>query len=103
MRTCGPSASALVLTGAIGTWRRAATSGSVGTTKGGGNRLLEVGVDVSPASNGTPSVLTINAGTVPPGQYTLVVRATGLNGDAMHRPDAPAFNRPDVFAIDDWR
>jgi GNAT superfamily N-acetyltransferase len=26
-----------------------------------------------------------------------------IQGVAMHRPDAPAFNRPDVFAIDDWR
>jgi predicted N-acetyltransferase YhbS len=27
----------------------------------------------------------------------------GLVGVAMHRPDGPGFNRPDVFAIDDWR
>lgn len=26
-----------------------------------------------------------------------------LNGIAMHRPDAPGYNRPDVFVIDDWR
>jgi predicted N-acetyltransferase YhbS len=26
-----------------------------------------------------------------------------LNGIAMHRPDQPGYNRPDVFAIDDWR
>lgn len=24
-------------------------------------------------------------------------------GVAMHRPDSPGFNRPDVFVIDDWR
>ena len=27
----------------------------------------------------------------------------GLVGVAMHRPDAPGYNRPEVFAIDDWR
>jgi predicted N-acetyltransferase YhbS len=27
----------------------------------------------------------------------------GLVGVAMHRPDGPGYNRPDVFAIDDWR
>lgn len=26
-----------------------------------------------------------------------------LNGLAMHRPDAPGYDRPDVFVIDDWR
>ena len=26
-----------------------------------------------------------------------------MNGLAMHRPDQPGYNRPDVFAIDDWR
>lgn len=26
-----------------------------------------------------------------------------LNGIAMHRPDEPGYNRPDVFVIDDWR
>jgi GNAT superfamily N-acetyltransferase len=28
---------------------------------------------------------------------------TDIQGVAMHRPDAPGFNRPDVLAIDDWR
>jgi GNAT superfamily N-acetyltransferase len=28
---------------------------------------------------------------------------TDFQGVAMHRPDAPAYNRSDVFAIDDWR
>jgi predicted N-acetyltransferase YhbS len=27
----------------------------------------------------------------------------GLVGVAMHRPDGPGYNRPDVFVIDDWR
>jgi len=27
----------------------------------------------------------------------------GLVGVAMHRPQGPGYNRPDVFAIDDWR
>ena len=27
----------------------------------------------------------------------------GLVGVAMHRPDGPDYNRPDVFVIDDWR
>ncbi len=26
-----------------------------------------------------------------------------LNGLAMHRPDAPGYDRPDMFVIDDWR
>lgn len=26
-----------------------------------------------------------------------------MNGIAMHRPDQPGYNRPDIFAIDDWR
>jgi hypothetical protein len=44
-------------------------------------------VTFSPASvtpvpgNGASSTLSINTGTVAPGQYTVVVRATGLNGD----------------------
>jgi GNAT superfamily N-acetyltransferase len=28
---------------------------------------------------------------------------TASLGVAMHRPNSPAYNRPDVFAIDDWR
>jgi Flp pilus assembly protein TadG len=35
--------------------------------------------------NGTSTTLTINTGTVAPGVYDLVVRATGLNGDATPR------------------
>ena len=41
--------------------------------------------NVSPGTNGTPSTLTINAGTAAPGQYTFVVRATGMNGDSPGR------------------
>ncbi|HMD85444.1 MAG TPA: GNAT family N-acetyltransferase [Terriglobia bacterium] len=26
-----------------------------------------------------------------------------FQGVAMHRPDAPAYNRPDAFVVDDWR
>ena len=26
-----------------------------------------------------------------------------VQGVAMHRPDSPAYNRPDVFVVDDWR
>ena len=40
---------------------------------------------VSPGTSGTPSTLSINAGTVSPGQYTFVVRATGVNGDSPER------------------
>lgn len=37
---------------------------------------------VTPTSgNGTNSTLTINSGTVAPGEYTVVVRATGVNSD----------------------
>ncbi len=28
---------------------------------------------------------------------------TITQGVAMHRPDAPAYNRPDAFVLDDWR
>lgn len=28
---------------------------------------------------------------------------TDSQGVAMHRPDSPAYNRPDVFVMDDWR
>lgn len=28
---------------------------------------------------------------------------TSTQGVAMHRPDSPAYNRPDVFVVDDWR
>ncbi len=28
---------------------------------------------------------------------------TAIQGVAMHRPDSPGYNRPDVIAIDDWR
>jgi GNAT superfamily N-acetyltransferase len=28
---------------------------------------------------------------------------TDVQGVAMHKPDLPGFNRPDVFVIDDWR
>jgi len=28
---------------------------------------------------------------------------TDLQGVAMHKPDSPAYNRPDVFVLDDWR
>jgi hypothetical protein len=41
--------------------------------------------NVNPSSSGTISTLTINSGTVAPGQYTLVIRATGMNGDSPGR------------------
>lgn len=28
---------------------------------------------------------------------------TEIQGVAMHRPDSAAFNRPDIFVVDDWR
>ena len=28
---------------------------------------------------------------------------TDGQGVAMHRPDSPAYNRPDVYIVDDWR
>ena len=28
---------------------------------------------------------------------------TDIQGVAMHRPDLPAYNRVDVFLVDDWR
>jgi hypothetical protein len=41
--------------------------------------------NVNPSSSGTASTLTINAGTAAPGQYDLVIRATGMNGDSPGR------------------
>jgi hypothetical protein len=41
--------------------------------------------NVNPATSGTPSTLSINAGTLGPGQYTFVIRATGMNGDSPGR------------------
>jgi len=41
--------------------------------------------NVSPSSSGIASTLSIDTGTVAPGQYTLVVRATGTNGDSPGR------------------
>jgi len=28
---------------------------------------------------------------------------TDIQGVAMHRPDEPGYNRPEVYLIDDWR
>ena len=41
--------------------------------------------NVNPATSGTPSTLSINTGTMGPGQYTFVIRATGMNGDSPGR------------------
>ena len=41
--------------------------------------------NVNPSSSGTASTLTINSGTVAPGQYDFVIRATGQNGDSPGR------------------
>ena len=41
---------------------------------------------VTPTSSGATSTLTINTGTMAPGRYRFVVRATGLNGDTTPRP-----------------
>ena len=41
--------------------------------------------NVNPSNSGAPSTLTINSGTVSPGQYTFVIRATGMNGDSPGR------------------
>jgi hypothetical protein len=41
--------------------------------------------NVNPTSSGTASTLTINSGTAAPGQYDLVIRATGINGDSPGR------------------
>ncbi|HLA15591.1 MAG TPA: pilus assembly protein TadG-related protein [Candidatus Limnocylindrales bacterium] len=41
--------------------------------------------NVNPSSSGTASTLTINSGTVAPGQYDFVIRATGMNGDSPGR------------------
>jgi hypothetical protein len=40
---------------------------------------------ISPGTSGTPSTLSINVGTINPGQHTFVIRATGVNGDSPER------------------
>ncbi len=40
---------------------------------------------VSPTKTGAVSTLTVNAGTMAPGLYTLTVRSTGMNGDSTSR------------------
>lgn len=42
--------------------------------------------NVTPTASGAVSTLTINTGTMAPGRYRFVVRATGLNGDSTPRP-----------------
>jgi hypothetical protein len=41
---------------------------------------------VTPSASGEASTLTINTGTMAPGRHRIVVRASGLNGDATPRP-----------------
>ena len=41
---------------------------------------------VTPSASGDDSTLTINTGTMAPGRHRIVVRASGLNGDATPRP-----------------
>ena len=40
---------------------------------------------VTPSRNGTSSTLSINTGTLPPGEHDFIVRATGTNGDPTPR------------------
>jgi hypothetical protein len=51
-------------------------------------------------------ILAAGTNTARAGAYG-IMRArgfrAGLVGVAMHRPDGPGYNRPDVYAIDDWR
>lgn len=42
--------------------------------------------NITPTASGAVSTLTINTGTMAPGRYRFVVRATGLNGDSTPRP-----------------
>jgi hypothetical protein len=71
----------------------------IGATFGGGVGLsldgpLPVGIGatsfsastVTPSASGEDSTLTINTGTMAPGRHRIVVRASGLNGDATPRP-----------------
>jgi hypothetical protein len=43
-------------------------------------------ISITPSKTGTSTSLTINTGTLPAGAYEFVVRATGLNGDAVPAP-----------------
>ncbi|HVL54606.1 MAG TPA: hypothetical protein VM344_10155, partial [Vitreimonas sp.] len=40
---------------------------------------------VTPSRNGSSTTLTINTGSMAPGRYTFVVRASGMNGDPTPR------------------
>ena len=48
-------------------------------------RVLLLGVGRPGSGSGTTVSLTINAGTLAAGQYRMVVRATGMNGDSPNR------------------
>jgi hypothetical protein len=41
---------------------------------------------VTPSKAGTTTTLTIGSGTLPQGEYRLIVRATGMNGDSPAKP-----------------
>lgn len=57
------------------------------------------------AERGAPKVHAgTNVGRA--GAYRQMLRAgfrTWMNGIIMNRPDDPGYNRPEVFAVDDWR
>jgi GNAT superfamily N-acetyltransferase len=67
-------------------------------------RLLDA-CDSFAAARGTPQLVAgVNAAREA-AYRALLARGfrTAIQGLAMHRPNAPGFNRPDIFVIDDWR
>jgi len=68
------------------------------------SRLVEA-CEAFAASVGAERLIAgVNSGRRP-AYWALQARGyrADMNGLAMHRPDAPGYDRPDVFAIDDWR
>jgi predicted N-acetyltransferase YhbS len=71
---------------------------------GGFARLVAACEALAAARGGAHIVAGVNRGR--DGAYRLM-RERGFRADligvAMHRPDGPGYNRPQIYAIDDWR
>jgi predicted N-acetyltransferase YhbS len=67
-------------------------------------RLIEAANDFAHRNNATKLSASVNMGAME--AYRLMIAASfaaGFNGVAMHRPWIEIYDRPDVFALEDWR
>ena len=60
-------------------------NGIGGPTRTGIGAITFGSTTVTPTASGASTTLTINTGTLAPGTYDIVVRATGMNGDLIPR------------------